>query len=169
MKKLPYDDVIFFWYFLKYFFSKLFFFKFQIAPEDDKHHLHYGGICCYSCRAFFRRAHQSTKRPNFECKSGGNCQITVKNRRKCQKCRYEKCLNIGMDPRWVLTSDQKKVRFRNYLKKKVVVEHHDSSTHNNPITENHHNIYHHPSATTSSELKLNSAIVSRFSKVARYS
>merc|ERR1719195_37897 len=110
----------------------------EMAPEDDKHHLHYGGICCYSCRAFFRRAHQNTKRPNFECKSGGNCQITVKNRRKCQKCRYEKCVNIGMDPRWVLTSDQKKVR----------VEHHDStsSTQNNPITENHHhNIYHHPS------------------------
>jgi len=131
----------------------------EIAPEDDKHHLHYGGICCYSCRAFFRRAHQSTKRPNFECKSGGTCQITVKNRRKCQKCRYEKCLNIGMDPRWVLTSDQKKVRFRNYLKKRVVEQQHDSSsTHNNPITENHHNIYHHPSATTSSELKLDSAI-----------
>ena len=132
-----------------------------MAPEDDKHHLHYGGICCYSCRAFFRRAHQNTKRPNFECKSGGNCQITVKNRRKCQKCRYEKCVNIGMDPRWVLTSDQKKVRFRNYLKKKVVVEHHDStsSTQNNPITENHHhNIYHHPSTAT--QLKLDSAIVS---------
>ena len=75
-----------------------------------------------------------------------------------------------MDPRWVLTSDQKKVRFRNYLKKRVVVEQQDSSsTHNNPITENHHNIYHHPKATTSSESKLDSAIVSRFSKVARYS
>ena len=67
-----------------------------------------------------------------------------------------------MDPRWVLTSDQKKVRFRNYLKKKVVVEHHGSrnTTQNNPITENHHhNIYqHHPSTAT--QLKLDSAIVS---------
>ena len=44
--------------------------------------------------------------------------ITPKNRRKCQKCRYEKCLHIGMDSRWVLTADQKKVRFRNYLRKK---------------------------------------------------
>ncbi len=25
---------------------------------NDKHCFHYGGISCYSCRAFFRRAHQ---------------------------------------------------------------------------------------------------------------
>ena len=90
----------------------------QIAPDDDKHHLHYGGICCYSCRAFFRRAHQATKEPNFQCKNGETCEITVKNRRKCQRCRYNKCLKIGMDAKWVLTNDQKKIRFRNFLRKK---------------------------------------------------
>jgi len=26
--------------------------------SNDKHCFHYGGISCYSCRAFFRRAHQ---------------------------------------------------------------------------------------------------------------
>jgi len=26
--------------------------------SSDKHCFHYGGISCYSCRAFFRRAHQ---------------------------------------------------------------------------------------------------------------
>lgn len=49
--------------------------------------IHYGGLSCYSCRAFFRRAHQGSKTVGFTCKSGGNCEVNVKTRRKCQKCR----------------------------------------------------------------------------------
>ncbi|TRY80570.1 hypothetical protein TCAL_16754 [Tigriopus californicus] len=86
--------------------------------SNDKHCFHYGGVSCYSCRAFFRRAHQGTKEPSFKCKRNNQCDITEKTRRKCQKCRYELCLNAGMDPSLVLDDDQKKVRFRNYLRKK---------------------------------------------------
>jgi len=82
------------------------------------HQVHYGGQACFSCRAFFRRANQTTKTPQFACKKKGNCKITVKSRRKCQKCRYLKCLKTGMNPHLVLTEDQKKVRFRNIIKKK---------------------------------------------------
>ena len=79
---------------------------------DGKHHLHYGGICCYSCRAFFRRAHQSTKSPSFKCRkkrSGSNssgslyqheninCVIDGSARRQCQLCRYKRCLEIGIN------------------------------------------------------------------------
>ena len=97
----------------------------ETAPDDDKHHLHYGGICCYSCRAFFRRCHQGTKTPKFECRNGNTgkrCPITMKTRRKCQKCRYDRCLEIGMESKWVLTGDQKKVRFRNLLGKRKRLE-----------------------------------------------
>ena len=87
--------------------------------SEDKHCFHYGGVSCYSCRAFFRRAHQNTKDPGFKCKKEGKCEVTVKTRRKCQKCRYDLCLKVGMDPNLVLSEDQKKVRFRNYLKKKA--------------------------------------------------
>ena len=67
---------------------------------------------------FFRRAHQKTKAPQFVCKRMNSCEITVKTRRRCQKCRYDLCLKIGMKPEAVLTEDQRKVRFRNAIKKK---------------------------------------------------
>ena len=56
---------------------------------------HYGGMACFSCRAFFRRAHQKTKSPNFMCKRNDTCEVTVKTRRRCQKCRYLLCLKNG--------------------------------------------------------------------------
>ena len=52
------------------------------------------------------------------CKHDGKCDITSKNRKKCQKCRYDKCIEIGMNPNLVLTDDQKKVRFRKMFEKK---------------------------------------------------
>eukprot|EP00095_Tigriopus_kingsejongensis_P005279 snap_masked-scaffold464_size163657-processed-gene-0.14 protein:Tk05279 transcript:snap_masked-scaffold464_size163657-processed-gene-0.14-mRNA-1 annotation:"ecdysone receptor a isoform" len=74
--------------------------------------IHYGGLSCYSCRAFFRRANQASKKTVFQCKYEANCEITVKTRRKCQSCRYNLCLRAGMRPENVLTPDQKSVRFR---------------------------------------------------------
>ena len=53
----------------------------------DNRHLHYGALCCFSCRAFFRRANQSAKKTIYICKQGNACDITYKNRKKCQKCR----------------------------------------------------------------------------------
>lgn len=87
--------------------------------SEQPHQLHYGGIVCFSCRAFFRRAHQKTKNPDFKCKKRNQCEVTVKTRRKCQKCRYTLCLAVGMRPEAVLTDAQKKVRFRNTLKRKA--------------------------------------------------
>ena len=87
-----------------------------IAPECGKNTLHYGGICCYSCRAFFRRAHQHTKTPNFICRSGykyflplpvsqnegtqnglemRQCGTDVQTKRQCQYHRLKRCLEIG--------------------------------------------------------------------------
>jgi hypothetical protein len=87
------------------------------AKAGQEHLRNYGGIVCYSCRAFWRRSHQHSRRPNFICKKTNQCQISVATRRRCQKCRYDRCLLAGMNPDAVLDTEQKKVRFRKLLKK----------------------------------------------------
>jgi len=74
-------------------------------------HMHYGGICCYSCKAFFRRAVQSGKDKVYRCKRSGNCQVSLESRRSCQKCRFLKCLSVGMTSAWVLSEEQCTIRF----------------------------------------------------------
>ena len=82
--------------------------------------IHYGGSSCFSCKAFFRRAHKNSKEPNFKCENDNKCQGTERWKawRKCQKCRLNICLIIGMKPEAVLTDDQKKIRFRKSSQKK---------------------------------------------------
>jgi len=74
-------------------------------------HMHYGGICCYSCKAFFRRAVQSGKDKVYRCKRKGECQVSVVSRRGCQRCRFSKCLAVGMTTSWVLSEEQCTIRF----------------------------------------------------------
>ena len=88
------------------------------TKPNQVHTPHYGGIVCLSCRAFFRRAHQADKFPMFFCKFSGNCIVTMKNRRRCQKCRYDRCLKAGMSPEGVLSETQKKIRFRKLIQKR---------------------------------------------------
>ena len=88
------------------------------SKPGQEHIRNYGGIVCFSCRQFFRRAHQKTKQPTFSCTFGGNCLITVKSRRRCQKCRYDRCIFSGMVSSAVLTDEEKSVRFRKFRQKK---------------------------------------------------
>lgn len=43
---------------------------------------------------FFRRS--ITKNAVYKCKSGGNCEMDMYMRRKCQECRLRKCKEMGM-------------------------------------------------------------------------
>merc|ERR1711892_947954 len=61
-----------------------------------KGRVHYGGVSCYSCRAFFRRNTQREELPI--CKGEGQCRITYMDRKQCSSCRYTKCIRIGMRP-----------------------------------------------------------------------
>ncbi len=45
------------------------------------------------------------------------CPVTADNR-KCRKCRFDRCLMIGMKSECVLDEEQKKERFKRFLKKR---------------------------------------------------
>ena len=54
--------------------------------------------CCMACEAFFRRTSIDDKFKKFRCsKNNGNCTVDVSSRRRCQYCRFQKCLSIGME------------------------------------------------------------------------
>ena len=53
---------------------------------------------CYSCRIFFRRI-VSSNDVISSCSVGGEaCKIDKTSRNNCKKCRYEKCLSVGLLP-----------------------------------------------------------------------
>jgi len=88
----------------------------RICGDSAVRHVHYGGHCCFSCKAFFRRAvnWQNKNNRTFQCKFENKCEITIRNRKTCQSCRFQKCMTTGMNPSWVLSEDQRKKRFKKY-------------------------------------------------------
>ena len=88
------------------------------AKPNLEHIRNYGAIVCFSCRAFWRRTHQKSREPNYTCKTNGSCILTMKTRRNCQKCRYDRCHAAGMLPEAVLSEKQKEIRFQKYIQKK---------------------------------------------------
>ena len=58
--------------------------------KTPKTRVHYGGVSCYSCRAFFRRNTRSGK--TIKCKIDQNCAVSYMEHKQCMPCRYQKCL-----------------------------------------------------------------------------
>ena len=78
----------------------------QVCGDDANDHEHYGGIACYACKAFFRRAVAVNMK--FECKIFNRCHIDKKSRNHCKSCRLAKCFRIGMQSQWVMTEYDKR-------------------------------------------------------------
>jgi nuclear factor 4 len=77
--------------------------------------LHYGVLACYGCKGFFRRT--LTGKYRYVCRFGNNCVVDKFQRNSCRYCRFNRCLEVGMDPKAVrpdrdLTGKQKVPRVR---------------------------------------------------------
>ncbi|TMS38503.1 hypothetical protein L596_005217 [Steinernema carpocapsae] len=82
---------------------------------DGQAKLHYGVLACYGCKGFFRRTLIGKYR--YVCRFGNNCIVDKYQRNSCRFCRFNRCLEAGMDPKAVrpdrdLTGKQKVPRSR---------------------------------------------------------
>ncbi|KAF4523711.1 hypothetical protein B566_EDAN011575 [Ephemera danica] len=55
---------------------------------------HYGVYSCEGCKGFFKRTVR--KDLSYACREDKNCIIDKRQRNRCQYCRYQKCLAMGM-------------------------------------------------------------------------
>ncbi|KAL0591073.1 Nuclear receptor ROR-gamma [Plecturocebus cupreus] len=61
---------------------------------DKSSGIHYGVITCEGCKGFFRRSQRCNAA--YSCTRQQNCPIDRTSRNRCQHCRLQKCLALGM-------------------------------------------------------------------------
>ncbi|KAI7686459.1 Retinoic acid receptor RXR-alpha-A [Sarcoptes scabiei] len=62
--------------------------------EDKASGKHYGVYSCEGCKGFFKRTVR--KDLTYLCRDEKNCVVDKRQRNRCQYCRYQKCLEMGM-------------------------------------------------------------------------
>ncbi|KAM9766819.1 nuclear receptor subfamily 4 group A member 2-like isoform 1-T2 [Menidia menidia] len=55
---------------------------------------HYGVRTCEGCKGFFKRTVQ--KNAKYVCLAAKSCPVDKRRRNRCQYCRFQKCLTVGM-------------------------------------------------------------------------
>uniref|UniRef100_A0A672NS76 Retinoic acid receptor RXR n=1 Tax=Sinocyclocheilus grahami TaxID=75366 RepID=A0A672NS76_SINGR len=55
---------------------------------------HYGVYSCEGCKGFFKRTVR--KDLSYTCRDSKDCLVDKRQRNRCQYCRYQKCLAMGM-------------------------------------------------------------------------
>lgn len=71
---------------------------------------HYGVRTCEGCKGFFKRTVQ--KNAKYVCLADKNCPVDKRRRNRCQFCRFQKCLSVGMVKEVVRTDSLKGRRGR---------------------------------------------------------
>ncbi|XP_039269447.1 retinoic acid receptor RXR-alpha-B-like isoform X2 [Styela clava] len=66
---------------------------------------HYGVYSCEGCKGFFKRTVR--KDLTYTCRDNKDCVIDKRQRNRCQYCRYQKCLSMGMKREAVQEERQK--------------------------------------------------------------
>ncbi|KAM9808358.1 bile acid receptor [Neosynchiropus ocellatus] len=104
-----------------------------VVCGDKASGYHYNALTCEGCKGFFRRS--ITKNAVYKCKSGGNCEMDMYMRRKCQECRLRKCREMGMLAECLLTEIQcKSKRLRKNTKSSPAETVDDTETDSKQVT-----------------------------------
>ena len=67
-----------------------------VVCSDKSSGNHFGVVSCEACKSFFRRSVRANRQYLCRAVEKNNCPVTVKTRNRCQHCRLEKCLKVGM-------------------------------------------------------------------------
>jgi len=93
--------------------------KICVVCEDFATGYHFNAMTCEGCKGFFRRTVKNNK--NFLCAYSKNCAVTRQNRRQCQSCRFQKCLDKGMKRDCILSdlelNKKRKIIQKNRIKR----------------------------------------------------
>ncbi|XP_059899853.1 retinoic acid receptor RXR-beta-A isoform X1 [Gadus macrocephalus] len=69
---------------------------------------HYGVYSCEGCKGFFKRTVR--KDLSYTCRDNKECLVDKRQRNRCQYCRYQKCLAMGMKREVVQDERQRSVQ-----------------------------------------------------------
>lgn len=73
-----------------------------VVCSDRATGLHYSVPSCNGCKTFFRRTIICGRR--FKCHKDGQCTFNKQGRCSCRACRFQKCIDSGMDPQAIQQS-----------------------------------------------------------------
>ena len=132
---------------------------------------HFGGLCCESCKSFFRRGVHNDNYRDFYCSSKlqYQCRVSLTNRKQCRSCRMTKCFAIGMEKSWVRSEDECRALMKSRKEKKMCRQLADLSFRTrtnqlNDLNEQQLDIETMPKYLTMLEIKEIKSIVAQFSQ-----
>ncbi|XP_059894878.1 retinoic acid receptor RXR-alpha-A isoform X1 [Gadus macrocephalus] len=92
---------------------------------------HYGVYSCEGCKGFFKRTVR--KDLTYTCRDNKDCIIDKRQRNRCQYCRYQKCLAMGMKREVLLHAAVQEERQRAKERSDGEVESSSSSNEDMPV------------------------------------
>ncbi|XP_034074714.1 nuclear receptor subfamily 2 group C member 1 isoform X2 [Gymnodraco acuticeps] len=68
--------------------------EYCVVCGDKASGRHYGAVSCEGCKGFFKRSIR--KNLVYTCRGSGECAINKLHRNRCQYCRLQRCISLGM-------------------------------------------------------------------------
>nr|XP_033807950.1 nuclear receptor subfamily 2 group C member 1 isoform X3 [Geotrypetes seraphini] len=69
-------------------------FELCVVCGDRASGRHYGAVTCEGCKGFFKRSIR--KNLIYKCRGSKDCIVNKHHRNRCQYCRLQKCIGLGM-------------------------------------------------------------------------